>query len=475
MSTQFFLKLSQNFIELLEDDEYYDITIEVGEDPYVKIFRAHMSILCYRSSYFREIIASKNKKNRNYNDLFHIKLQSISPEIFQIILKYIYGGIFSLNENITLQPTKISEVAELFQLQELVDHLQKHIIENKPEWTKEHFELTNQTSIQSNNLLDNVNSPENIFNSPEFVSLPEESLVSIIKRDDLQMKESEVWKCVLKWGLEQNPTLNPDPDTWSDNDFNVMKNTLQNCLPLIRFFSLSSKEFFRDVDPYKKLLSHQLYKDLLNSYIDSESEPNDDNISLPKSIKIDGIIDSKIVNLNIISMISRWVDKVDVNNNFSYLREMYFPYKFKLLLRGSQDGFTPIKFHELCDDKPNTIIFIKVKGSEEILGGYNPSIWKYYGDWTQSLDSFIFSFKDNIKNSTLSYVKNTDKALYFSDLCGPSFGSSDLKLSVTIRYGVKSSNPYDLNICKQEYYEKKIRDDNKFYIEDYEVFQLIRR
>ena len=38
MSAQFFSKLSQNYIELLEDDEYYDVTIEVGEDPNVKTF-----------------------------------------------------------------------------------------------------------------------------------------------------------------------------------------------------------------------------------------------------------------------------------------------------------------------------------------------------------------------------------------------------------------------------------------------------
>jgi hypothetical protein len=86
MSTQFFSKLSQNFIELLDDDEYYDITMEVGEGSNVKIFRAHMSILCYRSSYFREILAL-NKKDKNNNELIHIKSQNISPDIFQIILK----------------------------------------------------------------------------------------------------------------------------------------------------------------------------------------------------------------------------------------------------------------------------------------------------------------------------------------------------------------------------------------------------
>ena len=81
MSVKFFSKLSQNYIELLEDDEYYDIKIEVGEDPNVKIFRAHMGILCFRSPYIRASVSNKRNK------LTHIKLPNISPEIFQIILR----------------------------------------------------------------------------------------------------------------------------------------------------------------------------------------------------------------------------------------------------------------------------------------------------------------------------------------------------------------------------------------------------
>ena len=85
MSAQFFSKLSQNYIEILDDDEYYDLTIEVGKDPNVKIFHAHMIILCYRSPFLRRTLAS-NKKN-NDGGLTHVKLSNISPEIFQIILK----------------------------------------------------------------------------------------------------------------------------------------------------------------------------------------------------------------------------------------------------------------------------------------------------------------------------------------------------------------------------------------------------
>jgi hypothetical protein len=84
-TAHFFQKLSQNYIEILKDDEYYDITIEVGKDPNVKIFRAHMIILCYRSPFLRRTLAS-NKKSNDGN-LNHMKLPNISPEIFQVILK----------------------------------------------------------------------------------------------------------------------------------------------------------------------------------------------------------------------------------------------------------------------------------------------------------------------------------------------------------------------------------------------------
>ncbi|GBC11543.2 BTB/POZ protein [Rhizophagus irregularis DAOM 181602=DAOM 197198] len=91
MSTQFFSKLSQNYIELIDDDVYYDITVEVGKEPNVKILRAHVSILCCRSPYLRRTLTT-NKKNKDNNSLAHIKLPNISSEVFQIIIKYMYGA-----------------------------------------------------------------------------------------------------------------------------------------------------------------------------------------------------------------------------------------------------------------------------------------------------------------------------------------------------------------------------------------------
>ncbi|POG65757.1 BTB/POZ protein, partial [Rhizophagus irregularis DAOM 181602=DAOM 197198] len=119
---KFLSKLTQNLLEILDDEEYYDITIEVGKDPHVKIFRAHMVILNYRSSYLRRILSTNKRKNDG--TLAHIKLPNISPETFQIILRYIYSGRLSLVNYDILDIIKILVAASELNLQELIPYLQ---------------------------------------------------------------------------------------------------------------------------------------------------------------------------------------------------------------------------------------------------------------------------------------------------------------------------------------------------------------
>ncbi|RGB27281.1 hypothetical protein C1646_799185 [Rhizophagus diaphanus] len=159
-----------------------------------------------------------------------------------------------------------------------------------------------------------------------------------------------------------------------------------------------------------------------------------------------------------------------INNKFDHLRELYLPYNFQLLLRGSRDGFTPKKFHELCDNKYNTIIFIKVKGTEEIIGGYNPIMWSSSNAWGETKHSFIFSFKEkDIKSAIISNIKNTIYALNYGAKRGPCFGN-DIIIEAT-----SESVNYKIIQCYQFYYKKKIRDtEDSFLIEDYEVHKIIK-
>ncbi|GES73812.1 BTB/POZ protein [Rhizophagus clarus] len=274
-------KLSQNLLEVLSDDDYCDITIEVGDDPYVKIFRAHMVILNYRSTYLRRILSTNKKKNDG--TLIQIKLPNILPEIFQIILNYIYGGRLSLEEYDTSDIIKILVSASELSLQELVDYIQSFLTKNKAVWMEQNFNLIYQTSFGKDSFLElqkyctdlMSNNPNKIFKSLDFSATPENLLVSLIQSDNLQMNEVQVWDNVLKWGFAQNPGFPSDPSNFSKDDFNSLKNTLQQCVPFVRFYNLTSKEFFYNVVPYKKILPKKLYMDLLKTFLDPDSIPND--------------------------------------------------------------------------------------------------------------------------------------------------------------------------------------------------------
>ncbi|RIA91668.1 BTB/POZ protein [Glomus cerebriforme] len=186
-------KLSQNLLEMLNDDEYYDITIEVGNDPYVKVFHAHMVILNYRSPYLRRVLSTNEKKNDG--TLNNIKLPNISPEIFQIVLRYIYEGRLSLEDYDSSDIIKILITANKLSLRELIPYLELYLIENKTNWMEKNFE----------NLL-----------------------ISLIQNNYLQISETQIWENVLKWGIAQNPELSSDPSSYSNEDFNALKNTLQS-------------------------------------------------------------------------------------------------------------------------------------------------------------------------------------------------------------------------------------------------------
>jgi len=48
-------------------------------------------------------------------------------------------------------------------------------------------------------------------------------------------------------------------------------------------------------------------------------------------------------------------------------------YDFKLLVRGSRDGFEPKTFHRLCDDKGPIFTIAHVEETNE---GFNPLSWE---------------------------------------------------------------------------------------------------
>ncbi|RIB11627.1 TRAF-like protein [Gigaspora rosea] len=77
------------------------------------------------------------------------------------------------------------------------------------------------------------------------------------------MDEVKIWDYVIKWGIAQNPSLPSDPDQWSDEHFLALKNSLQNCLPLIRYFQISGDDVCDKIRAYRKILEPTLWDDII--------------------------------------------------------------------------------------------------------------------------------------------------------------------------------------------------------------------
>ena len=70
---------------LLTDSKHFDVTITVGEER----FNAHKAILAGRSSYFAGMFGHETKERMDN----HAVLHNIKPQVFKVILEYLYSGV----------------------------------------------------------------------------------------------------------------------------------------------------------------------------------------------------------------------------------------------------------------------------------------------------------------------------------------------------------------------------------------------
>ncbi|RHZ67586.1 hypothetical protein Glove_300g126 [Diversispora epigaea] len=486
MSLKFFDKLSRNFSELLNDKKEYNVIIEVDNEESKKSFTAHSVVLRYRSSYFDKELENATT---NENHIKTIIKPNISVQIFEIILKYIYGGIVDIENSDTKTVYELMVNANELELEELSVKLESYLIESKASWLKTHFSLIYHSIYDGNEFKGLkkfyndiiVKHPNLIFESKDFASLQETALISILQRDDLKVEETKIWDYIIKWGISQNPTLPTNSKEWSKENFQTLKMTLQQCLPLIRYFHIPNEDIWEKVKPYKKILEKQLWNDL----IQHRMFPNKPVKSLVLPARIISISDlpsrsfSSIINNEHIAEISSWIDRKSTIYSLSNI-----PYEFQLILRGNRDGFRPKTFWEMCHGHACTIVVSKVAGTDEIVGGYNPLTWNNSTSGVMATnDSFIFSLKNgNIQNSILSRVIDNNGALLYhnsndQNTDGPWFGNCEFMMKSKVSDFTQDKRCWcDYDPRRDAYYEKPIRTTNeKFSIVDYEVFKIIKK
>lgn len=85
MNSIFHSGLVKDISSLLNDSNYLNVTIHVGENENAEEFKAHSIILCARSDYFK--CAFSNEWVTMNNNMITFNKPNITPKIFEIILK----------------------------------------------------------------------------------------------------------------------------------------------------------------------------------------------------------------------------------------------------------------------------------------------------------------------------------------------------------------------------------------------------
>ncbi|CAJ0649171.1 3153_t:CDS:2 [Entrophospora sp. SA101] len=167
---------------------------------------------------------------------------------------------------------------------ELIDKLQNHIIEKFREYIEENIFLTSETIFLSEKFkkLQNYWSDlicafpsqllfDNSSREKNFTSLPESAILLLLNRNDFGVDEVNIWKNIINWAISKHsePTTfsKKSVEAYTTEDFDFLKTKLEKFIPLIRFYTMTSTEFFNSVLPYEQMLSPELFQDLMKFYL----------------------------------------------------------------------------------------------------------------------------------------------------------------------------------------------------------------
>ncbi|KAG9287964.1 hypothetical protein G9A89_017559 [Geosiphon pyriformis] len=479
--------LIHDFSELLQNSDEYNLIIEAGEKPELKKFQAHSIILRARSPYFRRALSNDWAKKKEHMLIF--KKPNIAAKIFEIILGYMYTGVVNLNKEKGEDVLQLLIAADELELLELINHGQEHLIKNESKWLQENAVKTMQTisrhepfgKLKEHYSQMVKNNPQFIFKSNDFLSLEESVLVSLLQREDLEIEEIELWQSLIKWGIGNTSKITEKKlMSWGAEDFAALEKTIHKCIPLIRYYDISGDDYFDHIVPYKKVLPKNLKKEIWAYHLKTKPQPP--THVLPPRARF---AESEIINSRQINIISSWIDKKTTKNYKS-------PYTFKLLYRGSRDGFTVSSFRNLCSNQFKTVVVAKITGPGNIVGGYNPTSWggnqpntinydysynynyNYNYNREQYLsapEAFIFNFCDG-KNPTLAKVARSTSGnqIGYCQSYGPYFYSD---LFFGDNCNTQKSCWHQLTYFQPEIFDTTGRA--AFQVDELEVFQVIEK
>ncbi|GBC49037.2 hypothetical protein GLOIN_2v1837915 [Rhizophagus irregularis DAOM 181602=DAOM 197198] len=441
MSQKFVQEVVNDLEKLLTTEKGYDVIIYAGENENIRELHAHSDILCTRSQYFSTAFSNELAEKKDGKFIF--KKPNLSPQLFKIILRFIYCGKIDLKELQGPEVLKLLIVVDEFNIQSLISYIQNYLIKNQDEFLQQDPKGILEAVYQHESFTDLLNyclekicqEPKILFESDKFTSLKAPLLKLLLEKDYLDLDEIFIWKSLLKWGLAQNPSISKDITKWNKEDITIIEKTLHGLIPLVRFYHISSDDFLDKIYPLKKLLPKDLTKDLVEFYIAPNRKPNIVEIQSPRIPKHICDYDSILIKNHHFAVFASWIDK---KNNLHYY--VNIPYNFNLLYRASRD-----------------------------VGGYNPLKWNSSNKVESTKDSYIYLFTDgtDTKSAKVSYSNGDQNSIRNLAAYGPGFGGGTDLLCWSNGSWLRNSA---LSYPKIDSIPEKF-----FNVDDYEVYQVIKK
>ncbi|CAG8556019.1 13786_t:CDS:2 [Acaulospora morrowiae] len=415
--SKFYEILAKDLIKLLKDNNDHDMVITAGEEPDVRTFHVHSNILRARSTYFSTSMSEIWIRKKD--GIIQFRKPNISPEVFEIILGYIYGGK-TFEDN--LDPSIIFDcvmAADELGIIEFLHYAQDYLMPN--------------LSVDPSN-----------WSAENHASLGK----------------------ILKNCIEHIRFHNMDA-----NEFRTK---------VLPFKGVLGTDYERISVYFPELLGKsanatgsQKSKKLMKMKLPSRGAIISTIMSSSHAAMIASWIDRKDLTTNQ----EAGGDGLNEKHTFQPYSTSEIPYKFYLLARGSRDGFSAKTFHSKCDGKRSTVTLFKLQDHDIFVGGYNPGIWNsvMWPQYKKDEKAFVFSFTQGGgtngtndiqgKIGRLTNPESYEYALNCWRSNGPSFGNLDLLMQgrkLTFKHKTYMPNVMPF-------------DDKTVNTEDYEVFEVVEK
>ncbi|CAG8507905.1 25022_t:CDS:2, partial [Racocetra persica] len=221
--------------------------------------------------------------------------------------------------------------ADELDLQNLIEYVQSYLFDKKIGFLTDnyleilkivfrHEELSKLREFCLNHVAED---PGVLFRSPNFYTLDKSLLYLILQQENLAIDEMEICKSVIQWAITQSSMIINIEDILelSSEDLSVIKKTLHEFIPLIRWFQISKEDFSKFQKLFEIILPLELYESVKK--FNSEKEIENKLLILPPRIPH---IDSKLLEkTNSDSQWAKFARVASVHSAICYNRHLCGP------------------------------------------------------------------------------------------------------------------------------------------------------